>query len=51
VNGLCIGVPLVLGANGIEKILPLDLDAKEAAQFMKGAETIRQGIASIQALL
>jgi malate dehydrogenase len=44
VQGLCIGVPLVLGGNGIERILPLDLDEKEKAQFDKGAKTIREGI-------
>jgi len=48
VTGLCIGVPLVLGGNGVEKILPLDLNEKEKAQFSKGAQTIRQGIAAIE---
>jgi malate dehydrogenase len=47
VTGLCIGVPLVLGGNGVERILPLDLDEKEKAQFSKGAQTIREGIAAI----
>src|SRR5271154_5044836 len=47
VDGLCIGVPLVLGGNGIEKILPLDLDEKEQAQFTKGASTTREGIKAI----
>jgi malate dehydrogenase len=51
VHGLCIGVPLVLGGNGIEKILPLDLDEQEKAQFSKGAQTIREGIKAIQAIL
>jgi malate dehydrogenase len=51
VSGLCIGVPLVLGGNGVEKILPLDLNEKEKAQFSKGAQTIREGIATIEATL
>jgi len=51
VDGLCIGVPLVLGANGIERILPLDLDDKEKAQFQKGAKTIHEGIVAIGAAL
>lgn len=50
VDGICIGVPLVLGGKGVEKILALDLDEKESAQFKKGAETIRQGIAAIQSV-
>jgi malate dehydrogenase len=49
VNDLCIGVPLVLGGNGVERILPLDLNEKEKAQFSKGAHTIREGIAVIEA--
>jgi malate dehydrogenase len=48
-KGLCIGVPLVLGANGVQRILPLDLDEKEKALFLKGAKTIREGIAAIEA--
>ena len=48
-KGLCIGVPLVLGANGVQRILPLDLEEKEKAQFLKGAKTIREGIAAIEA--
>jgi malate dehydrogenase len=51
VRDICIGVPLVLGANGIEKILPLDLDEREEAQFGRGAKTIREGMGSIGALL
>ncbi len=47
VSGLCIGVPLVLGGNGIERILSLDLNEKEKAQFSKGVHTIREGIAAI----
>jgi malate dehydrogenase len=47
VSGLCIGVPLVLGGNGVERILSLDLDEKERAQFSKGASTIREAIAAI----
>jgi malate dehydrogenase len=47
VTGLCIGVPLVLGGNGVERILSLDLNEREKAQFSKGAQTIREGIAAI----
>jgi malate dehydrogenase len=47
VNGLCIGVPLVLGANGVERILELDLDEKEKAQFSRGAQTVREGVAQV----
>jgi malate dehydrogenase len=49
-NGLCIGVPVVLGARGVERILPLDLDENERAQFAKGAQTIREGISTVEGL-
>ncbi len=51
VKGICIGVPLVLGANGVQRILPLDLEDGEKAQFLKGAQTIREGIATIESTL
>ncbi len=51
VDGLCIGVPVVLGARGVERILPLDLNEREKAQFHRGAKTIREGIAAIGAAL
>jgi malate dehydrogenase len=51
VKGICIGVPLLLGSNGVQRILPLDLDKDEKALFMKGADTIREGIAAIEATL
>jgi hypothetical protein len=33
----------------VQRILPLDLEEKEKAQFLKGAKTIREGIAAIEA--
>jgi malate dehydrogenase len=51
VKGICIGVPLVLGANGVQRILPLDLEEAEKAQFLKGAQTIRERIAAIETSL
>ena len=50
VTGLCIGVPWSWGG-GVEKILSLDLNEKEKAQFLKGAQTIREGIAAIEGSL
>ncbi|OIQ28184.1 MAG: malate dehydrogenase [Bacteroidetes bacterium MedPE-SWsnd-G2] len=39
-NDLCIGVPVILGKNGIEKIVELDLDEAEKAHLMKSAEGV-----------
>jgi malate dehydrogenase len=46
-SGLSIGVPLKLGAGGIEKIFELDLNETERAAFMKGAATVKEGIAAL----
>ncbi len=46
-KGLCIGVPLKLGANGIEQIYELKLSDREKQMFDTGAETIRQAIAAL----
>ena len=47
VSGLGIGVPLMLGASGVERIFELQLNDTERAQFMKGVDTIREGIAAL----
>jgi malate dehydrogenase len=46
-RGVCIGVPVVLGAAGIEKIIELPLDAEEKALFAKSVETLRAAVSSI----
>lgn len=43
-SDICIGVPLVLGRNGIESIIELDLGTEEQAALEKSAEAIRQTI-------
>lgn len=41
VNGLYIGVPVVIGANGIEKIVEIKLNEEEQAMFDKSVEAVR----------
>ena len=41
-NDICIGVPVILGRNGIEKIVELDLDTNERAQLVESAEGVRK---------
>ena len=45
---LYIGVPTVLGANGIEKIIEIDLTDEERQQFAHSAEAVRQLKASLK---
>jgi malate dehydrogenase len=47
VTGLAVGVPLMLGAKGVERIYELQLNDAERAQFMKGVETIREGVSAL----
>ncbi len=43
-NDITVGVPVVLGANGIEKIIELDLDEETKAKFKVSVDSIREGI-------
>jgi malate dehydrogenase len=38
---ICLGVPVVLGRNGWEKIIEFDLDEEEKAAFNKSADAVR----------
>lgn len=40
-NDICLGVPVVIGKNGWEKILNLDLNEEEQAAFNKSADAVR----------
>ena len=40
-NDICIGVPVILGKNGIEKIVEIDLSDAEKAHMAKSAEGVR----------
>jgi malate dehydrogenase len=41
-NDISIGVPCVLGANGIEEIVEIDLNDSEKAKLMESAEGVRK---------
>jgi malate dehydrogenase len=40
-EGLYVGVPAVIGANGVERIVELELTAEERAQLMKSADSVK----------
>jgi malate dehydrogenase len=48
IHGLFVGVPVKLGASGIEKIYELKLTAEEQAALAKSAEAVRELVAVIQ---
>lgn len=47
-NDLYLGVPTLLGGDGIEKIIELDLTAEEKAALDKSAESVRNVMAVLQ---
>jgi malate dehydrogenase len=48
VSGLYLGVPCVLGAGGVERILEIELDADERKLFDASVEHVRRLVAEIQ---
>jgi malate dehydrogenase len=43
-SNVTAGVPVVLGANGVEKIIELELDDEMSAKFKVSVDSIREGI-------
>ena len=41
VKGLYVGVPVVIGANGVERIVEIDLNSSERQMFMKSVESVK----------
>jgi malate dehydrogenase len=41
-NDICIGVPTIIGRNGVEKIVELELTAEEKALFEASANAVRK---------
>ncbi|MCF6408744.1 malate dehydrogenase [Pseudalkalibacillus salsuginis] len=40
-DGICLGVPTILGGNGLEEIIELDLTEDEKAELDKSADSVR----------
>lgn len=50
-NGLCLGVPVVIGFNGWEEIVDLGLNNEEQAKFNKSADAVRSMNAVVDEML
>jgi malate dehydrogenase len=50
VKDLYVGVPVVLGAGGVERVVEIDLDASERAQFDKSVSAVRGLIEAVRKL-
>ncbi len=47
VNDLYVGVPAVIGANGIEKVVEIELDTAEQAMFDHSVDAVKELIAAL----
>ncbi len=51
VGGYFVGVPCMLGANGVEKVIEVELDAKERDMFNSSVEHVKELAATSEKLL
>ena len=47
-SGLYVGVPVVIGAGGVERIVEIELNAEEKAAFDKSCASVRELIDASQ---
>jgi malate dehydrogenase len=50
-NDICIGVPCIIGKNGVEEILEIELNDNEKALFAKSATAVRQMNDALKSIL
>ncbi len=50
-NDICIGVPCIIGKNGVEQIVDIALNDAEKAAFAKSADAVRNMNADLKSVL
>ena len=45
VKGLFVGVPVVIGAGGVERIIEVDLNEEEKVMLARSVESVRKSVA------
>jgi malate dehydrogenase len=50
VGGYYVGVPIILGANGVERIIELELTAQEHADFQKSIQAVKELVTAMNNL-
>ncbi|MNG33516.1 malate dehydrogenase [compost metagenome] len=48
---ICIGVPCIIGKNGVEEILDIQLNENERALFAKSADAVRSMNDALKSIL
>ena len=51
VNGLCVGVPVIIGKNGVEEIIELDLQNSERNEFDNSVKAVKELVEKCRKLL
>jgi malate dehydrogenase len=51
VGGFYVGVPVILGSGGVEKIIELELDEQEERDFRKSVDAVRELVGAMNNLL
>jgi malate dehydrogenase len=51
VKGVYVGVPVVLGAGGVERIVEIELSAEEKSQFDKSVAAVNEQVAVAKGLM
>ncbi|MGB1927037.1 MAG: malate dehydrogenase [Rubripirellula sp.] len=51
VGGYYVGVPVIMGSNGVEKVIELSLTENETADFQNSVDAVKQLVASMDNLL
>lgn len=47
-RGICMGVPVILGSRGVEKVVELELNTEESGHFSRSAEHVRADLARLK---
>jgi malate dehydrogenase len=50
VGGYFVGVPVVLGKNGVERVVEIELTAQEKADFQKSVDAVKELVAAMNKL-
>jgi malate dehydrogenase len=50
-SDICIGVPCIIGKNGIDQIVDIQLNDTEKAAFAKSADAVRNMNADLKSIL
>lgn len=51
VNGLYVGVPVIIGAGGVEKVVEIELNAEEKTMFDHSVKSVQELVGITKKLL